>query len=291
VDAEYCDEDEDSDAVPEAAAAPPIIDVASPRALAAVASSLAAAGLMPGSQCGAGTLASHGLSSSAAAEAALSPASSSSSSPLAAATAVAGGVDAGGWRVRHCGTLTHVFSHVIHRLQVLAVHLSSPTGPADSLVAASLDCAASGASETPIAGSARVPSDSAASTTAGAGGAADGAGVGRWVRPAEFGDIGLTTWAAKLLYAALLGAGTAAAGGSSSCGEAASAATPTTSAKGAGKAKGRAASRPTTAAAMVPEPGSAGVGLGVGSTTLSSGDAAGLELLRKRWRTTHGKLE
>jgi A/G-specific adenine glycosylase len=285
------DEDEDGDAVPKAAAAPPTIDVASPRALAAIASSLAAAGLISGPRCSAAARTSHESYSSAAAEAALSPAfSSSSSSSSAAATAVSGGVDAAGWRVRHCGTLTHVFSHVIHRLQVLAVRLSTPPSPAGSLAAAPLDCATSVFVETPVASGVQVSADSATSTTAGSGGAAEGAGVGRWVRPAEFGVIGLTTWAAKLLYATLLRAETV-AGSSNSCGEAAGAATPITLSKGASKAKGRAVNRPTAAPAKAAELSSAVAHMGVGAATLSPGDAAGLELLRKRWRTTHGKFD
>jgi hypothetical protein len=285
--ANACDEDEDEDEVSVPAAAPPTIDVAAPRALAAIASSLAAAGLISSSHY-------HDSFGSAAAGAALLPASSSCSS-LAAVTAVAGGVDAAGWRVRHCGTLTHVFSHVIHKLQVLAVHFQTPQGSADSFAAAALRCATSAAVGIPLAAGARVPSVVTPSASTRAGATEDGPGVGRWVRPAEFGEIGLTTWAAKLLYAALLGAETAAGGGgNSTSGEAAGAAMPTTSARGASKAKakGRAASRATAAAAKAPERGSAvvGVGAGVGAAALSPADAAGLELLRKRWRTSHGKL-
>lgn len=204
------DDDGDGDVV---AAVAPRLDAASPRVVSTVASALEAAGL--------------------------TPARTSAAAAAPASAALPAGVS-----LQHCGTVTHVFSHVIHRLQVLRVDLDlnlnliEHSGGADG-----------GAASMPSS-----PADSSAKLSS-----TDGA---RWVAVSELPAVGVTTWAAKILYAALLGTAGSGTGG--------------------GAAKGLTSSSSGAAA-------SANASKSVIGADAPMGE--GLQLLVKRWKIAHGKIE
>lgn len=213
-------DDGDGDA---AAAVAPRLDEMAPRVVAAVTGALGAAGLMP---------------------------ASARASAAAPATAAASAADAETEpvRLRHCGTVTHVFSHVIHRLQVLRVDL----GNADT-EGVDVERTSSGAD----GGAASMPGAASAARMV----AEPDIDAARWVGVSELPAIGVTTWAAKILYAALLGlekAGSRPVSGAGAGGAVASSSA--VSSKSADSASGSAMSE-------------------------------GLALLAKRWKLAHGKIE
>lgn len=141
--------------------------------------------------------------------------------------------------IQHCGTVTHVFSHVIHRLQILRVDVDRLADVASPVLPSS-DATGSESA----AGAAAMPSSQVAH-------ADDHHHDARWVRVSELPAVGVTTWAAKILYAALLG------------------------------------SRVADGSSGAP----AALRAGKTSTKVEGPMGEGLQLLEKRWRLAHGKIE